>query len=173
MVNWNGANRISSQFSSSHGSTSLTLPKAVGPSTHSKGVFQVIWRGRLLKLTRTNLELLQSLLISRSRSTLCDPMDCSLPGSSAHGDFQARILKWIAICFSRGSSQLGDWTCVFSKSPALQVDSLPLSNQGSHNHPQFKLIISENLFRFSSYFNSKGWRLTRSPGSDLDSVYIK
>ena len=36
---------------------------------------------------------------------LCDPMDCSLPSSSVHGIFQARILMWIAISLSRGSSQ--------------------------------------------------------------------
>ena len=36
--------------------------------------------------------------------TLCDPMDCSLPGSSVHGIFQAIVLEWIAIFFSRGSS---------------------------------------------------------------------
>ena len=36
--------------------------------------------------------------------TLCDPMDCSLPGSSVHGIFQAIVLEWIAISFSRGSS---------------------------------------------------------------------
>ena len=35
--------------------------------------------------------------------TLCDPMDCSLPGSSVHGIFQAIVLKWIAISFSRAS----------------------------------------------------------------------
>ena len=34
----------------------------------------------------------------------CNPMDCSLPGSSVHGIFQARVLKWVAISFSRGSS---------------------------------------------------------------------
>ena len=33
--------------------------------------------------------------------TLCDPMDCSLPGSSAHGIFQARVLEWGAIAFPR------------------------------------------------------------------------
>ena len=32
--------------------------------------------------------------------TLCDPMDCSLPGSSLHGIFQARVLEWVAIAFS-------------------------------------------------------------------------
>ena len=44
---------------------------------------------------------------------LCDPMDCSLPGSSVHGIFQAVVLEWIAISFSRGSSQPRDRTQVF------------------------------------------------------------
>ena len=43
---------------------------------------------------------------------LCDPMDCSLPGFSVHGIFQARILAWVAISFSRRSSQPRDWTQV-------------------------------------------------------------
>ena len=38
----------------------------------------------------------------------CDPMDCSPPGSSAHGVFQVRILEWIAISSSRGTSQPRD-----------------------------------------------------------------
>ena len=44
--------------------------------------------------------------------TLCDPMDCSLPGSSVHGIFQARELEWVAISFSRGSSWPRDRTQV-------------------------------------------------------------
>ena len=44
--------------------------------------------------------------------TLCNPMDYSLPGSSVHGIFQARILEWVAIPFSRGSSQSRDRTRV-------------------------------------------------------------
>ena len=43
-------------------------------------------------------------------SDACDPMDCSLPASSVHGILQARILEWIAISFSRGSSQPGNQT---------------------------------------------------------------
>ena len=42
----------------------------------------------------------------------CDPMDCSPPGSSVHGIFQARILEWVAISFSRGSSRPRNWTRV-------------------------------------------------------------
>ena len=49
---------------------------------------------------------------SLSCLTLCHPMDCSLPGSSVHGIFQAIVLEWIAISFSRGSSQPRAWTRV-------------------------------------------------------------
>ena len=44
-------------------------------------------------------------------SDSCNPMDCSLPGSSVHGILQVRILEWVAISFSRGSSQPRDQTC--------------------------------------------------------------
>ena len=44
--------------------------------------------------------------------TLCDPMDCSPPGSSVHGISQARTLEWVAVSFSRGSSQPRDDTRV-------------------------------------------------------------
>ena len=54
--------------------------------------------------------------VTQSCLTLCDPVDCSPPGSSVHGILQARILEWVAISFSRGSSQPG--------SPALQADAL-------------------------------------------------
>ena len=43
--------------------------------------------------------------VAQSCQTLCDPMDCSLPGSCVHGIFKARVLEWVAISFSRGSSR--------------------------------------------------------------------
>ena len=49
---------------------------------------------------------------TQSCPTLCDPADCSPPGSSVHGIFQARILEWVAVSSSRGSSQPRDQTCV-------------------------------------------------------------
>ena len=52
-------------------------------------------------------EVIQSSLVQ-----LCYPMDCSLPDSSVHGILQARILEWVAISFSRGSSQPRDRTQV-------------------------------------------------------------
>ena len=48
----------------------------------------------------------------QSHPTLCDPMDCSPPGSSVHWVSQARILEWVAISFSRGSSQFRNQTHV-------------------------------------------------------------
>ena len=51
-------------------------------------------------------------LVAKSHSTLCDPMDCSPPGSSVHGISRAIILEWVAISFSRESSQPRDWTRV-------------------------------------------------------------
>ena len=50
----------------------------------------------------------QLLLSFRACLTLCDPMDCSPPGSSVPGILQPRILEWVAISFSRGSSQSRD-----------------------------------------------------------------
>ena len=49
----------------------------------------------------------------QSCPTLCDSMDCSPPGSSVHGILQARILGWVAMPSSRGSSWSRDWTHVF------------------------------------------------------------
>ena len=49
--------------------------------------------------------------VTQSCPTLCDPMDCSLPGFSTHGTFQARVQEWAAISLSRGSSR--DQTHVF------------------------------------------------------------
>ena len=51
-------------------------------------------------------------LVAQSCLFLCNPMDCSLPGSSVHGILQVRILEWVAIPFSRGSSQPRDWTWI-------------------------------------------------------------
>ena len=69
---------------------------------------------------------------AQSCPALCDPTDCSPPGSSARGILQARILEWVAISFSRGSSQLR----VEPWSPALQADSLPFEPAGKSKSPK-------------------------------------
>ena len=53
-----------------------------------------------------------AIFCAQSCLTLCDPMDCSPSGSSLHGILQARILEWVAVSSSRGSSQSRDWTQV-------------------------------------------------------------
>ena len=52
------------------------------------------------------------ILVTQLCLTFCNPMDCIPLGSSIHGIFQARVLEWVAISFSRGSSQPRDWTWV-------------------------------------------------------------
>ena len=64
-------------------------------------------------------------LVAQSHPTLCDPMDYNALGSSVHGIFKARILEWVVIPFSRGSSNLE----TESGSPALQADSSPSEPQ--------------------------------------------
>ena len=59
--------------------------------------------------------------VTQSLLTLCNPVDCSLPGSSVHGILQARILEWVAISFSRDLPNPG----IEPGSPALQADALP------------------------------------------------
>ena len=85
--------------------------------------------------------------------TLCDPMDCGLPGSSVHGILQARLLEWVAMPSSMGSSQARGWHLL--RLLHLQADYLPLNHRGSsiwvgpnlmtspnyiHNDPTLKLV---------------------------------
>ena len=58
----------------------------------------------LILFTRVKA-ILGSGMCASSRARLCNPMDCSPPGFSVHGIFQAKILEWVAISSSRGSSQ--------------------------------------------------------------------
>ena len=60
-------------------------------------------------------------------------MDCNLPGSSVHGIFQAKVLEWVAISFSRGSSQPRDQTWVSDRTRVSRVAGrslVPLRDQG-------------------------------------------
>ena len=57
-----------------------------------------------IPLTISQLSMIDIVLVTQSCSTLCDPMDCTWPGSSVHWILQAGILEWVTIPFSRGSS---------------------------------------------------------------------
>ena len=65
-------------------------------------------------------------LVTKSCLTLCNPMDCSIPGSAVQGIFQARILEWAAISFSRGSSRSRLNLCLMH----WKAGSLPLHHLG-------------------------------------------
>ena len=74
-------------------------------------------------------------IVAQSCPILCKPMVCSLPGSSVHGIFQARLLEWVAISFSRGTSRLRDQTQV----SCITGRFFPgLSQQGSPPKPVVK-----------------------------------
>ena len=90
--------------------------------------------------------------VAQSCPTLCDPMDCSPPGSSVHGILRARILEWVAISFSRGSSRPRDQT---------QVSRIA----GSHQGRWLSEILSSFIFymislRFSTLGSSSTQRYT-------------
>ena len=85
-------------------------------------------------------------LVTQSCPTLGNPMDCSPPGSSVNVILQARILEWVAISFSSGSSQSRDWIWVSCK----QADSLP-------SEPPEKPYILWNLGKLIAQICA-GWR---------------
>ena len=75
--------------------------------------------------------------VAQSCPILCDPMGCSLPGSSVHGIFQERVLEWVAISFSGESSDPG----IEPGSPALRTGALPSEPPGKPRaHSVFQLI---------------------------------
>ena len=90
--------------------------------------------------TMSHQRSLKKVKVAQLCPTLCNLMDCSPPGSSVHGILQPRILEWVGILFSRGSSQPGDQTQV----SAFQADSLA-------SEPPGKPIY------FPSLFQKGGW----------------
>ena len=79
-------------------------------------------------------------LVTQLCLTLCDTMDCSLPGSSIHGDFQARIQEWVAISFSKGSPRSRDQTLVSCKSPSFQEILYHGTTWKAKSKPQWDVI---------------------------------
>ena len=68
--------------------------------------------------------------------TLCDPMDCSPPGSSVHGILQTKILQWVAMPSSRGASQPRDQTHV---SPVSCIGRRILYHSTLHKHYDYTI----------------------------------
>ena len=79
---------------------------------------------------------------AKSCLTRCDPMDCSLPGSSLHGILQARTLEWVAISFSRDLLDPGIEP-ESPVSPALQAGSLPSEPSGTQTRLGWLILIAK------------------------------
>ena len=103
-------------------------------------------------------------LVAQSCLTICDPVDCSLPGSSVHGILQARILKWIVIPFSRGSSQPRDRTqisCIAATRGAPVF--LPGNFHGQRSLVDYSLWSRKELDTTEQLILSLFWSPSQSP----------
>ena len=90
------------------------------------------------------------MLVAQSCLTLCDSIDCSSPGFSVHGILQARILEWVAILFSRGSSQPREWTlfsCI-----AGRFFTVWATREDLYDKRDFAKVIEVRLLRWGDYF---------------------
>ena len=101
---------------------------------------------------------LHACMLTQSFPTLCDPIDCSLSDSSVHGIFQAKILEWVAIFFSRRFPGHRDWTM----SPALAGILYHWTTWEACIKP-WKLVIC-SLFMYDCYFKND---------IEIESHYIK
>ena len=89
--------------------------------------------------------------------TLCDPMDCSLPGSSVHGIFQARVLEWVAISFQKSL-----WCVIQRKVRVIHEVSVSHSLMCS-----FKQLILIEIILYMSNVLSSG----NLPANKTDSIF--
>ena len=107
--------------------------------------------------------------VTQSCLTLCNPMDCSPPGSSSvHEIFQARILERVVISYYKGSSQPRDQTHISwieLRSPTLQANSLPSEPPGNPNQWSCVLIVQSHLTLCHPVDCS--W-----PGSSLHGIFL-
>ena len=100
--------------------------------------------------------------VAQSCPTLCDPMDCSLPGSSVHGIFQARILEWGAISFSIICMYVHEKANIYAAAKSLQScltlsGSMDRSLPGSSVHGIFQARVLEWVaIAFSIPMNIQG-----------------
>ena len=101
-------------FSSLEGNTQGLLRAVLSLRRHTHKFTEITSRTvtvfKTVEQDLQSIKLLFYCLVSKLRWTLCDPMDGSLQSSSIHGISQVKILEWVAISFSRGSSQPRDQT---------------------------------------------------------------
>ena len=104
--------------------------------------------------------------VTQSSLTLCDHMDCCLPGSSVHGIFQARILEWVAISFSRSLLKLMSIASVMPSNHLILYHPLLLP---SSNFPSIRVFSSESVLhiRWPKYWS---FSFTLSPSNEYSGL---
>ena len=90
--------------------------------------------------------------VAQSCLALCDPMDCSLPGSSVHGIFQARVLEWVAIAFSVITPRHNQLDHIF----LFSISSQHFSNNAEHRFPVFISVcyLSKQIYIGIEHFRN-------------------
>ena len=88
--------------------------------------------------------------VSQSCPTLCDPMDCSPPGSSVHGSLQARIPEWVAMPSSRGSSPPRDQT--HGSCTAGRFFTAEPMGKPSFSSTEFFFYFNKHILSFECFF---------------------
>ena len=105
-----------------------------------------------LSLTHTYMDtcvcVYVKVLVAPSCPTLCNPMDCSPPGSSVHGISQARILEWVAMSFSRGSSPPRDQTHLLGR----WIPYHWVTREDTHTHTHTHIYGSYVLFIYTHIY---------------------
>ena len=91
--------------------------------------------------------------VTQSGLTLCDPTDHRPPGSSVHWIFQARILEWVVMPSSRGSSWPGDWTCISCVAGGFFTTESP-------GKPTVLYIKKQSIFNLLTKISQRWQRLT-------------
>ena len=129
------------------------------------GGFFTTWAIRETHLQSTNTQYIVFIFMLFScqvvSGSFCNPMDCSPPGSSVHGISQARILEWVAISFSRKSSQPRDWTHI--------------SHPHLNSYPYLKVlhkILSHKRSRVGYLYLSKGAQLSKFVYIHIVNYYV-
>ena len=98
----------------------------------------------------------KKICLTQSCPTLCDPVDCSPPGSSVHGHLQARILEWVAIPFSKGSSQPGNLSLLHCRQILYHL-SPQGSPEGTVKHSCAITFVTVGLRRELSWIRGIRW----------------
>ena len=103
--------------------------------------------------------------VAQSSPTLCDPMDCSLPGSSIHGIFQARVLEWGAIAFSGIELHIARIQEIFFPTISCKLRYLMLQNAFQDPGDTVNFLVTKEMALHHEGMSGSfhGWLLEAEP----------